>query len=110
MATTGTPFPNPSAAARDLVFISYSHRDKDWLDRLLIFLKPHTRQNLKVWADPYLETGGEWRRDIHSALSRTCVGVLLLSADFLASDFIYDEELTPLLKDGLGELVSSSFR
>jgi hypothetical protein len=55
---------------RDLVFIGYSHRDKVWLDRLLIFLKPFMRQNLKVWADPYIEVGGEWRRDIHSAFAQ----------------------------------------
>jgi hypothetical protein len=89
----------PTGEPRDLVFISYSHRDKVWLDRLLIFLKPYTRQNLKVWADPYIEVGGEWRRDISMALSRSCVGVLLLSPDFLASDFIYDQELPPLLKE-----------
>ncbi len=38
--------------ARDLVFISYSREDSVWLERLLIFLKPYRRQNLKVWADP----------------------------------------------------------
>jgi hypothetical protein len=83
----------------DLVFISYSHSDKVWLDRLLIFLKPYMRQNLKVWADPYIEVGGEWRRNIDSALTRCCVGVLLFSPDFLASDFIYDQELSPLLRE-----------
>ncbi len=98
MATTGTPFPNPSAAARDLIFISYSHRDRDWLEYLRVFLKPYTRQNLQVWADPYIEVGGQWRRDISAALLRTCVGVLLLSPDFLASDFIHSEELPPLLE------------
>ena len=64
MPTTGTPLANPSRPARDLVFISYSHRDRDWLERLLIFLKPYTRQNLKIWADPYIQVGDEWRRDI----------------------------------------------
>jgi TIR domain len=97
MATTGTPIPNPSAA-RDLVFISYSHHDRDWLDHLRIFLKPYTRENLRIWADPYIEVGGDWRRDISSALSRSCVGVLHLSPEFLASDFIYSEELPPLLE------------
>jgi WD40 repeat protein len=97
MATTGTPVPNPSAAARDLVFISYSHADKVWLERLRIFLKPFTRQNIQVWLDPYLETGDDWRREISAALSRSSVGVALVSANFLASDFIHDEELPALL-------------
>src|SRR5215831_15067350 len=35
------PLANRSGPMRDLVFISYSHRDKDWLERLLIFFKPY---------------------------------------------------------------------
>jgi WD40 repeat protein len=98
MAMTGMPLANRSGPMRDLVFISYSHRDRDWLEHLRIYLKPYTRKNFSIWADPYIEVGGEWRRDISGALSRSCVGVLLLSPEFLASDFIYAEELPPLLE------------
>ena len=98
MATTGTPHANPSRPARDLIFVSYSHLDRDWLDRLLIFFKPYTRQNLKVWADPYIKVGNKWRRDISTALSQTSVAVLLVTPDFLASDFIYDEEMPPIMR------------
>ena len=98
MAMTGMPLVNRSGPTRDLIFISYSGRDRDWLEWLLIFLKPYTRQNLKIWADPHIEVGGEWRRDVALALSRSRIGVLLVSPHFLASDFIYNEELPPLLE------------
>src|SRR5262249_3201588 len=42
------------------------------------------------------ETGGKWRREISTALSRTYIGVLLLSPEFFASDFISEEELPAL--------------
>src|SRR6516164_6083126 len=91
--------PLPAGVSRDLVFVSYSHNDRDWLDRLLVFLKPFTGPDFRVWADPYIKIGDEWRRDISGAMSRACVAVLLVTPDFLASDFIRNEEL-PLLLEG----------
>jgi len=79
MAGATLPGPQPAGEPRALVFISYSRPDRDWLEHLLIFLKPYTRRNLKIWADPYIQVGDEWRRDISTALSRSCVGVLLVS-------------------------------
>ena len=71
MTNAALPARQPAGTLRDLVFISYSHSDKVWLDRLLIFLKPYTRQNLKIWADPYIKVGDKWRRNISEALSQT---------------------------------------
>jgi hypothetical protein len=68
--------------------VSYSHRDKPWLERLRVFLKPFERQGLRVWADPYIQIGDRWRRKIDDALQRACVAVLLISPDFLYSDLI----------------------
>ena len=97
MASAALPGSQSAGEARNLVFISYSHSDKDWLRHVETPLKAFS--GLNVWADPYIEVGGKWRRDISTALTRTCVGVLLVSPDFLASDFIRNEELPALLKD-----------
>ena len=80
------------------VFVSYSHRDREWLDRLLVHLKPLVRDTgVDVWSDTRIEPGGSWREEIEEAINKAEVAILLVSADFLASDFIMDEELPPLL-------------
>ena len=80
-------------------FISYSHTDKEALDRLLVHLKPLQRQGvLDVWADTMIKAGDRWEEEISAALSRAVIAVLLISADFMASDFIIDNELPPLLE------------
>src|SRR2546425_9650142 len=91
--------PMSSDAVRGLVFVSYSHVNPAWRDRLLVLLKPFVRQGrLQVWADPYIQAGAIWRREIDAALVRAHVGVVLLTPDLLASDFVTDVELPLLLR------------
>src|SRR5687768_10381779 len=80
------------------VFVSYSHRDRRWLERLQVHLKPLVRERLiELWDDSQIQAGDRWKDEITRALEAADVAILLVSADFLASDFIANDELPPLL-------------
>jgi hypothetical protein len=81
------------------VFISYSHKDKRFLDQLRTQLKPLERLGrFSIWSDRDIAAGCEWHAEITAALDASRVAVLLVSPEFLASNFISEHELAPALK------------
>jgi hypothetical protein len=83
---------------RATVFISYSHKDTDWLELVRTHLKPLAREGLlDLWDDSRIGVSDDWRSKISKALESAKIAILLISADFLDSDFIANNELPPLL-------------
>jgi len=90
----------PRAAPRpQRLFVSYAHEDEAWCLRLRQHLRVlERRQVLEVWHDRRIEPGGDWAGEIAQALEAADIVVLLVSADFLASDYCYDREVARALQ------------
>ena len=84
---------------RTKVFISYSHKDRQPMERLKVFIRRLEREKkLDPWDDTKILPGENWREKIADAIAACKVAVLFISIDFVASDFIDSDELPPLLK------------
>jgi len=85
------------------IFISYSHKDELWKKRIVKHLKVlilnlNMNLNLTTWDDNEIEAGSKWRTEIFDAINNANIAVLLISADFLISEFINKKEIPLILK------------
>ena len=81
------------------VFISYSHKDSQWKDRVVTFLDVMKHGEPKLtWVDSQIELGDEWHDTILAQIARAKVAVLLISPDFLRSEYILKTEIPAILK------------
>lgn len=91
-------FVAPKVVVTRPVFISYSHKDAKWLEKLKLFLRPLEDQDLiRVWDDTEIQPGAQWLDEIQKALGSARVAVFLVTQDLLNSPFIRDKELPALL-------------
>lgn len=89
------------------LFFSYSHRDEALRDELAKHLSLLERQEvLSSWHDRQITPGSEWAGQIDHHLEQAQIILLLVSADFLASDYCYDIELRRAMeRHEMGEAV-----
>jgi tetratricopeptide (TPR) repeat protein len=76
------------------IFFSYSHEDETLRDELAKYLKPLERQGkIEPWHDRKIEPGKNWRQELDFHLNSADIVLLLVSTDFVNSDFCYCTEL-----------------
>jgi uncharacterized protein YjbI with pentapeptide repeats len=81
------------------IFISYSHKDEKYKNRLLTHLNPLAEQDcFSIWHDQDIGGGEEWEKKVNKELYEADAAVLLISADFLNSKFINKIEV-PVLNE-----------
>ena len=95
----------PVSPASIEVFYSYAHEDEALIRELRTHLSILKREGLiREWYDRDITAGAEWKGQIDQHLNVAGVILLLISADFLASDYCYDVEMTRTLeRHGQGE-------
>src|SRR5262245_23088941 len=76
------------------LFFSYSHKDEALRNELVNHLQILTRQGvISSWHDRKILPGDEWDHHIHAQLATADIILLLISADFIASDYCLDTEV-----------------
>lgn len=84
----------PIMPTKKSVFFSYAREDKEFQKRLRTHLSPLRRsEKINDWSDEEITAGSEWDEEIKMRLRTSHIILLLVSPDFLDSDYIWDTEL-----------------
>lgn len=87
------------------IFLCYAHEDEALLNKLKTYLKPLQRQKLiDTWCDRDISAGKPWEQEIKERLNAADIILLLVSPDFMASDYCSSVEMQQALeRHKLGE-------
>ena len=81
------------------VFCCYAHEDEHLLNELKRHLSPQQRQQLiNVWYDRDINAGTEWEQEIKKHLNEAHIILLLISSDFISSEYCYGTEMKRALE------------
>ncbi len=85
--------------ADPVIFISYSHKDEAEKDTLVSHLRVLQHAGLiGVWSDSCIGAGEDWQKKVGQAIDHAKIAVLLVTANFLNSEFILNSEVPQLLR------------
>jgi hypothetical protein len=98
--TMAITIPNRITSGKKHLFISYCHADIEWLNKINTALQTMAYEGLEleIWDDTRLNAGDLWKKEIATAIAKADAAILLVSNSFLASKFIREQEVPPLLK------------
>ncbi|PYS93983.1 MAG: hypothetical protein DMF64_03065 [Acidobacteria bacterium] len=92
------PTKSPPVGAVE-IFCSYAHLDEELRDKLDRQLSPLRREGkIKSWFDRMIKAGEDWRGKIDEHLNSADIILLLISSDFIHSDYCYDIEMARALE------------
>lgn len=81
------------------VFVSYARIDEAYRVRLNVHLAPLVREGLiDLWSDRAIAAGSDWERDIERELATADIVLLLVTPDFVASVYCFENELTEAIR------------
>src|SRR5262249_50735632 len=76
------------------IFFCYAREDEALLNKLKALLRPLQRQSIiDVWYDRDISAGTEWEQEIDRYLNAARIILLLVSPDFMNSDYCYSIEM-----------------
>lgn len=76
------------------IFISYAHKDSSYKEEMETHLASLKRTNrIRLWHDLEIQAGTEWDESIQTAIRKADIILLLISADFINSQYIWKNEL-----------------
>jgi TIR domain len=93
----------PSEPYKPRIFISYSHVDEPetprgdetkWLTFVTSYLRPALKQGaVEIWIDRLMRGGDSWSTEIERRLRDCDIFILLVSPNWLSSDYVVDKEI-----------------
>lgn len=77
------------------VFVAYSREDEKYKEKLLQHLSLLKRKEvINTWHDSLIIPGATWDEEVRSNLENSKIIILLISIDFLSSDYCYEQEMS----------------
>jgi hypothetical protein len=89
------------------IFYSYAHEDQHLCQRLMVHLSSLRRDGLIAdWVDRDILPGQDWANEINENINKADIILLLISADFIYSDYCYGKEMKRALeRQAAGEAI-----